>query len=392
MNLARLSPQFCLSYLLFGALLAACSDGPSNTAQEVPGNSYYINCESMAASEGTMDAPWNDFEAVNSMTLEPGDRLFLRRGTTCTGIFFSGSSDKNRPRASQPWPEGGVGIVIRGNSLKRLQGDAIVALATSGAIIEDNVVSVGNLAGKDYLGPDRNCSAGIWAWNANNTLIQRNEVSGYRFGQTPTDGCDGTGFDIDNQQDGTVIQYNYSHNNEGGFILLCSDDEPHGAEVRYNLSVDDGKVINASPCKFPTIGTFDGIRFYNNTFVAEDPHTALELTRFTKLPNAGDFQFANNIIYATTAQTTLLGCGERCTNNLFYNLPPVGTEFVVGDPLFEDMLWRGTGRLDAGAAFRIRAGSPAFAAGLGVVDVSGTDYFGDEIPTTPSIGMHQPLN
>ncbi|MEZ5573721.1 MAG: right-handed parallel beta-helix repeat-containing protein [Halioglobus sp.] len=520
MSQAR-SGSYAFSVLL-PLLLIACSNSSSTGSESVTGVSYYIDCDATTPSEGTIDAPWSDFEAANSITLGPGDRLLLRRGTTCngmlkpqgsgssdnriligaygegplphidamgtntaalyiedmshvmvkdleltnpgnldephrglyltaveavvtnieirelyihdvtglvkfsgtgksggaiigrplggpeakfddvliennriedvgrSGIFFSGSSAKNRPLAAEPWPEGGSGIIIRGNKLKRLQGDAIVALATSGAVIEDNVVSVGNLAGKDYASPERNCSAGIWTWNANNTLIQRNEVSGYRFGQSPTDGCDGTGFDVDNQQDGTIIQYNYSHDNEGGFVLLCSDDLPHRAEVRYNLSIDDGKVINASPCKFPTIGTFDGIRVYNNTFVQAYPHTALELTVLKKLGNAGDFQFANNIVYATSPQTTELACGDRCTNNLFYNLPPVGTEFVVGDPLFEDESWRGSGRREAGAAFRIGAGSPAFAAGLGVIDPPQTDYFGDEIPPNPAIGMHQP--
>ncbi|MEZ5501805.1 MAG: right-handed parallel beta-helix repeat-containing protein [Halioglobus sp.] len=509
------------STLLLATVLVACSDSSSTGPGSAAGTAYYIDCDSTAASEGTIDAPWNDFEAANSITLAAGDSILLRRGTTCdgmlkpqgsgtadnriligaygegplpridangtntaalyiedmsntlvrdleltnagaldephrgvyltalqtvvtnveirdlyihdvtglvkfsgtgksggaiigkplspearfdgvliennqiedvgrSGIFFTGSSARNRPLATEPWPEGGTGIVIRGNNLKRLQGDAIVTLATSGAVIEDNVVSVGNLAGKDYTGPDRNCSAGIWAWNANNTLIQRNEVSGYRFGQSPTDGCDGTGFDIDNEQDGTVIQYNYSHDNEGGFVLLCSDDEPHGAQVRYNLSVDDGKVINASPCKFPTIGSFDGIRLYNNTFVQPNPHTALELVPLTKLSNAGDFQFANNIVYATSPQAAVLACGDRCTNNLFHNLPPTGTEYVVGDPLFEDVSWRGSGRLAAGAAFRISTASPAFAVGLGVVDPPPMDYLGNDIPANPAIGMHQP--
>ncbi|MCB1704758.1 MAG: right-handed parallel beta-helix repeat-containing protein [Halioglobus sp.] len=307
-----------------------------------------------------------------------------------SGIFFIGSSAKTRPLAAQPWPDGGTNIVIRGNTLQRLQGDAIVAHSTSGAVIEDNVVTVGNLAGRDYRSEERNCAAGIWAWNANNTLIQRNEVSGYRFGQSPDDGCDGTGFDIDNRQAGTVIQYNYSHNNEGGFILLCSDDEPHDALVRYNLSIDDGKVLNVSPCKFPTIGTFDDIRIYNNTFVMPHPHTALELSKLSRIHNAGDLLFANNIVYATTPQSDALACGDRCSNNLFYNLPPSGTEQVVGDPLFEDVMWRGAGRLEAGTAFRIPTSSPAFAAGQGVVDAPATDYFGDEVPLTPSIGMHQP--
>lgn len=307
-----------------------------------------------------------------------------------SGIFFTASTVRNRPLATEEWPDGGQGIVIRANHLTRLQGDAIVTLGTSGAVIEDNRVHIGNLGGRDWLSENRNCAAGIWTWRANNTLIQRNEVSGYRFGQSPTDGCDGTGFDVDNQQDGTIIQYNYSHDNEGGFILLCSDDEAHGAEVRYNLSIDDGKVINASPCKFPTIGSFDGIRFYNNTFIASNPVTGQETIPLEVLGNAGDFQFANNIVYATSPSTNLLACGDRCSNNLFYDLPPRGTEFVVDDPLFEDPSWRGSGRVEAAEAFRLRPGSPAIAAGIELEDVPPTDLLGNEIPAPPAIGMHQP--
>jgi len=309
-----------------------------------------------------------------------------------SGIYFDGSSagSGDRPRATEHWPAGGQRIVIRGNTLERLQGDAIVAHGTDSAVIEDNVVSVGNLAGRDWLSGDRNCAAGIWTWNAINTLIQRNEVSGYRFGQSPTDGCDGTGFDIDNEQEGTVVQYNYSHDNEGGFILLCSDDEPHGAEIRYNLSVDDGKVINTSPCKFPTVGTFSDIRMYNNTFVTANPITALETVPLETLKNAGDFQFANNIIYATSYSMNLIACGDRCSNNLFYDVPSVGNQPVVGDPLFEDVSRRGPGRLEAGAAFKLRSGSPAIGAGLEIEDGVREDYFGDEVPAPPAIGMHQP--
>jgi len=520
MNLpsTRAQPRSFAFCLLLAVFLAACSGSSS-------GRSYYIDCESMTASEGTSDEPWNNFEIANSLTLEPGDRLLLRRGTVCngmlkprgsgtednpivisaygdgplpridaqgmftaavhiednshvviesleltnpgdvndtdryrgvylssvestvsnieirdlyihdvtsrvdfgggklggaivaissleapeaafdgiliennriedvgrSGIYFDGTSfSDERPRATEPWPRGAQGVVIRGNTLERLQGDAIVAHGTEGTVIEDNVVSVGNLAGKDFASEDRNCAVGIWTWHANNTLIQRNEVSGYRFGQSATDGCDGTGFGRDYNTDGTIIQYNYSHDNEGGFILLCSDDEPNRADVRYNLSIDDGKAINASPCKFPTPGTYDELRMYNNTFVMPDPHTALQNARLSTIGNAGDFQFANNIVYATSPQTEPMACGDRCTNNLFYNLPPSGTEFVLEDPLFEDGSWRGSGRAEAGEAFRIRTGSAAVAAGLGlVIPPPEEDYFGNEIPATPSIGMHQ---
>lgn len=515
------STALCLA---LATSISACSDKSSINPGPTVGTSYYIDCQSAVPGEGTMDAPWTDFDMANSITLEPGDRLLLRRGTLCngmlkpmgsgtaedrihieaygdgvlpkidaqglqtaavhledmshviirnleltnpgnlnephrgvyltslerqvkdveirdlyihdvtglvtfngtakrggaiiansafesqqaqfdgvlvennriedvgrSGIYFDGSSagSSERPRATETWPAGGQRIVIRGNTLQRLQGDAIVAHGTDSAVIEDNVVSVGNLSGRDWLSPERNCSAGIWTWNSINTLIQRNEVSGYRFGQSPTDGCDGTGFDIDNEQEGTIIQYNYSHNNEGGFILLCSDDEPHTAHVRYNLSIDDGKAINTSPCKAPVVGTFSDIRMYNNTFVMPRPYTALETIPLEVIGNAGDFQFANNIVYATTPQTEPLACGDLCSNNLFFNMPVSGTEFVVGDPLFENVQWRGAGRLEAGEAFRIQPGSPAINAGLGLYPPQ-VDYFGNETPANPAIGMHQP--
>jgi len=308
-----------------------------------------------------------------------------------SGIYLdaTSASTSERPRAAEGWPAGGKNIVVRGNTLRRLQGDAIVAHGTTGALIEHNVVDVGNLAGRDWLSTERNCSAGIWTWNSINTVIQYNSVSNYRFGQSETDGCDGTGYDIDNEQEGTVIQYNYSYNNEGGFILLCSDDEPHTAHIRYNLSVDDGKVLNVSPCKAPIVGTFDDIRMYNNTFVTSQPITALETIPLTNIGNAGSFQFANNIVYATTPHPDPLPCGDLCTNNLFYDMPASGTGFVMGDPLFEDASWRGEDRLEAGAAFRLRAGSPAINAGLSI-DPPQVDYFGNEVPANPAIGMHQP--
>jgi hypothetical protein len=76
-------------------------------------------------------------------------------------------------------------------------------------------------------------------------------------------GCDGSGFDVDYDQDGTIVQFNYSHDNEGGFILLCTDAEPRRASVRFNLSVDDELVANQSPCSLQPGATFSGLRFHN---------------------------------------------------------------------------------------------------------------------------------
>src|SRR5690606_17576091 len=108
--------------------------------------------------------------------------------------------------------EASTGVRIRRNRIHRPAGDGIVTLGTDGARVRRNVVTEGNLAGRGLTDPQGMiCNAGIWAFHANNTRIEHNLVSGMKF-----NGCDGSGYDIDYDQDGTVVQYNRSHDNEGG--------------------------------------------------------------------------------------------------------------------------------------------------------------------------------
>ena len=151
----------------------------------------------------------------------------------------------------------------------RVAGDGIVTLGTDGARVRRNFVTKGNLAGRGLADPQGMiCNAGIWAFHANNTLIEHNVVTRMKF-----NGCDGSGYDIDYDQDGTVVQFNESYANEGGFMLLCTDDQPRTAEVRFNVSVNDGFSFNSSPCSRPA-GSYAGLRIYNNTIVGPDPGVA----------------------------------------------------------------------------------------------------------------------
>ena len=320
-----------------------------------------------------------------------GLRLLANRieNVSRSGIFIVGASGGARPRAGQPWPEASTGVWVSGNRLEHLAGDGIVSTGTDGAVLEHNVVVDGNQAGTEWTGPSPVCDAGIWTFGANSTLIQYNEVSQMEF-----NGCDGTGYDVDYEQDGTVVQYNYSHDNEGGFILLCTDAETRSAEVRYNLSLDDATTLNVAPCAIQSgnIGSLSGIRFYNNTFVASKPVATLELFPIASLIAPGNFQFKNNIVVATEPQTDPLECGNDCTNNLFFQMPPSGTAAVVGDPQFVDSSRRGAGRLWVGSAFRLQGGSPAIGAGVLIPGAPSRDYFGDPVPTDapPSAGIYEP--
>jgi hypothetical protein len=305
-----------------------------------------------------------------------------------SGISMVGTLDPARPDADTPWPSASTRVRIARNRIDLVGGDGIVPRGTVGAVVAHNVVSRGNLRGSPLLGPTPVCNAGIWTFHANRTQIRHNEV----FGMESHD-CDGTGFDVDYDQDGTVVEGNYSHDNEGGFILLCADDEPrHRAEVRFNLSVDDAATLSTVPCRAPygRVGDLSGIRVTHNTVVAPRPRLVAEHFELPVLVGAGSLLFANNVVVATEPQTAPFPCGPNCTHNLFAGMPPAGEAAIEGPPGFLDPRRRGRGRLPVGRGFRVRARSPGVGAGL---DLGGAprDYFGRPVaPGPPTVGFAAP--
>jgi len=305
------------------------------------------------------------------------------RDVSRSGIFVIGTSAGSRPRAGEEWPEASRGVVIEDNVISRTAGDGIVSLGTDGAVLRRNLVQAGNLAGRGLYDPaGMVCSAGIWAFNSNSTLIEENEVSGMEF-----NGCDGTAFDVDYEQDGTVIQRNTSHDNEGGFLLLCTDTVPREADVRFNLSVNDGYMPQSSPCGRIT-GNYSNLRVYNNTVLAPDPRFGVLGNPSRKLFGPQDLALFNNLVVAT-GKAGGFECGPACSHNLFYGLPPAGTDAIRSDPLFVSP-GPHAGDPDP-ARFRLSARSPARGAGIGLPGDATADFFGWPLrPSDPvNIGFDQ---
>lgn len=129
--------------------------------------------------------------------------------------------------------------IVRKNLIEEVPGDGIVPIACEGALVEYNLM--------------RNCpmillegeaAAGIWPWSCDNTILQFNEVSDHK---AP---WDGQGFDADFNSTNTIIQYNYSHDNHGGLVLICTPEIKNdnigniGSVVQYNVSINDGRRPN----------------------------------------------------------------------------------------------------------------------------------------------------
>lgn len=429
---------FCAGCLCL--LMAACSAGTKN--------SYYIDPSAGddANSGRTADQPWKNFSRLDSIRLQPGDTVFLKRGSTFRGPFiFSARGTSDRRITIKPYGEGagkplisgedrspyafclsnsdyvtlegleivntgrerlagrtglriesmdygvshhlivdgitvrdvngslvkseggGSGILIMnggketvstfdsltirnchilrcarnamiwggymdrrdwhpsmhtlitGNLIEEVPGDGIVPIGCDSTVIEYNVMR----RCPDLL-PATEAAAGFWPWSCDNTLIRFNAVSDHK---AP---WDAQGFDSDYNCNNTVIEYNYSHDNYGGMVLVCNAGSQtdyscgnNRSLVRYNVSVNDGlrpkktragmfspAIHVAGPVKHTVIEN-------NIIHLNEKPSEAIDNRMYVSDSWDGyaDSTFVRgNLFYAAAASHLEL---EKTTNNFF---------------------------------------------------------------------------
>ncbi|MFJ1809582.1 MULTISPECIES: carbohydrate binding domain-containing protein [unclassified Streptomyces] len=273
-------------------------------------------------------------------------------------------------------------VVVQNNTVHDTSGDGIVVQSSQGAVMQHNVVynaAKGNSA-----------NAGIWAWDSDNTVIQYNEAYGT---QKNSGNSDGQGFDVDYGQDGTIVQYNYSHDNAGGFILFCGCGGgmhlASNAAVRYNVSQNDR-------LRAITMDGSQDSRFYNNTIYIPSGSTAnvLEVTGAWN-----DLTLANNIIYNLGSGGYVYTTGQPASNfawrnNLFYGNHPASEPSdpgkITANPLLASPGSGGTG-IGSVTGYQLTAGSPAVGAGVVIPNNGGQDYWGSAVPSVcaPDIGADQ---
>jgi len=140
-------------------------------------------------------------------------------------------------------------VIIRDNYAEDIGGDGIVPWATDGALIEHNIVMHGNQRANSY-------NAGIWPWSTDNSLFQLNEAA-YMHST-----LDGEGFDSDFNSRNTRFLYNLSHDNEGGFMLICTPVKRNplenagntGTLIQHNISRNDhARIFNLSGADQTTV-------------------------------------------------------------------------------------------------------------------------------------------
>ena len=282
-----------------------------------------------------------------------------------------------------------LGVIVRGNQLHDIGADGIVVVATDGALVENNVVGHASQRSEDY-------NVAIWAWSADNTIIQYNEAYGTK-GQR-----DGEGFDSDWNSRNTVIQYNYSHDNDGGFLLICNEGGHEitenagnsGTIVRYNISRNDRSrgITIAGPVKNTLV--------YNNT-IYTGPDRTLDMLLFADWNGwSEDTYFFNNIFFAAGpaqfshgvsrasdgAYTTAPGLEPSKNNifesNLYYgvNPPPGDKGALTADPKLVDPTRGGMGRFSL-SGYHLQPTSAARASGKVIQNNGRRDFWGHAVPS-----------
>jgi len=288
-----------------------------------------------------------------------------------------------------------LNVVIRRNLLEDIGGDGIKPWGCDGALVEYNVLKGGRQRCDDY-------AAGIWPWNSDNTLIQFNEVSGMKGRK------DGQAFDADAFCADTIFQYNYSHDNDGGFMLICGK-ENSGTTIRYNISQNDRARL------FHFYDLIDNVRIYNNVFYVAE---GIDLHLFLWTPGrsgwARNTLVYNNIFYVLGMGRNSYGTGKKKIDDGAWLTRPGfggtdGTVFkknvMYGN--FKDVpkAWLelredpglvapgngGQGR-DSLDGYQLKPGSRCIGAGITVKNNGGRDFWGNAVSSTqaPSIGAHEP--
>ncbi len=290
-----------------------------------------------------------------------------------------------------------LNVVIRGNLIEDCGGDCVKPWGCEGCLVEYNVVHGGRQRCDDY-------AAGIWPWSSDNTVIQFNEVSHVKGTK------DGQGFDSDYNCRNSLFQYNYSHDNDGGFMLICGPAVSSwsvgtlGTIVRYNISQND------KARTFHITGSSVKDTYIYNNVIYIGPDLDIPIVLFNDWEGWPDnTHFYNNIFYAdgTARYSCATGRNEdgtyRCepglgksTTNVFSNNVFYGnhvslcedTHAITSDPMLVNP---GSGKngFDSLEGYKLKPGSPCVAAGTPVPDNGGRDFWGNILPKdkNPNIGV-----
>ncbi|MDR2973822.1 MAG: discoidin domain-containing protein, partial [Propionibacteriaceae bacterium] len=218
-------------------------------------------------------------------------------------------------------------VLIANNIIHTIDGDGVIIDGVDGGMVENNLVYDTHLRAQ--------MAVGIFPWNSDNVVIQNNEVysSGNAALRTgPVN--DSQGIEIDALNTDVYVQYNYTHDNQGGWMMFCTMGGLRGFRHvwRYNISEYDDTNFGG----ILMISNTWSARVYNNTILMDSVGDGGGNDYFIRGLNGSgnlDEKWFNNLFYYNgpggmpitdrpTGGDTAMGSHiMEWKNNVFYNLP-----------------------------------------------------------------------
>ncbi len=266
-------------------------------------------------------------------------------------------------------------VTIRNNSILSTGADAVMLGRIVNPVVEYNISYD---AGEGSARKDYKWIAGMWTWGCHGSTFQYNEVA--RVNYVVKGESDSAAFDTDIYSTGDhIYQYNYSHENEGGFMMNMGQLRDGINIIRYNISQND----KHNGFTGTTMNLQDPAIIYNNTFYQGIGDGII-------IKDSPQVTFINNIFYVEGG-ASVFPKQIKYYNNAFYGVtaPSSGVNNIMGDP---GLVNPGSGRdgMNTADGYKLKADSPLIGAGVAIENNGGRDFFGNPLYTgAPDLGAFE---
>ncbi len=202
-------------------------------------------------------------------------------------------------------------------------GNGIVLGMVDGATVERSVVHDNGMTG--------GANVGIWTYNSRNVTIQYNES----YNNKTATAVDGGGFDLDGGVVDSVMQYNYSHDNDGaGFGLFQYAGAPtyNNNTLRYNISQNDARKNNYGGITLwgaNSTSLVQNSKIYGNTVFASKP-VGTSRAFMVSGSYVANISVYNNIFITTNGQQLISSPAISTMNFYGNNYWSSGAGFSIG--------------------------------------------------------------
>ena len=276
-----------------------------------------------------------------------------------------------------PWTE----FIIRGNFIERPGRNSIILRNALNPLIEYNIAAASSRFDTGHS---------IVNFNTTNCVVQYNEA----YGNTGDPGeNERGGFDADYKSTGTIIQYNYSHDNNW-FCGIMRRGINSDITIRYNISQDE--LLGSYLYGFPTEFGLKDVKVYNNIHYFGKGKGTRIFVEGGKVRIPIETEFKNNIFYFEDKAEWGFEPDSTCffENNLFYNVASKGTKALVTDPLFINPGSGGTNidmrNPERLSGYKLKENSPCIGSGVIVNNNGNSDFWGNPLYTgLPDIGVYE---